>query len=101
MEGRIIGFQWDKGNIDKNLSKHGISDQECEEVFFDRNKRILKDILHSGKENRYILLGQTKSGRLLFIVFTIRNNKIRIISARKLNKKEKHLYEKRTQNSKI
>lgn len=96
MQNRITGFQWDKGNIDKNLLKHGISDQECEEVFFDHNKRILKDILHSGKEDRYILLGQTKLGRLLFIVFTIRNNKIRIISARNLNKKEKHLYEKST-----
>lgn len=96
MKNRITGFQWDKGNIDKNLLKHGISDQECEEVFFDPNKRILKDILHSGKENRYILLGQTKLGRLLFVAFIIRNNKIRIISTRNLNKKEKHLYEKRT-----
>ena len=96
MKRRVVGFQWDKGNIDKNLLKHGINDQECEEVFFDSNKKILKDILHSGKEDRYILLGQTKLGRLLFVVFTIRNNKIRIISARNLNKKEKHLYEKRT-----
>jgi len=96
MKGRITGFQWDKGNIDKNLLKHGISDQECEEVFFDFNKKILKDVLHSGKEKRYILIGKTKKERLLFIAFTIRDNKIRAISARDLNKKEKRLYEKRT-----
>ena len=96
MKSKITAFQWDKGNINKNLLKHGISDQECEEIFFDFNKKILKDTLHSGKEKRYIMVGKTKKQRLLFIVFTVRGNKIRIISARNLNKKEKHLYEKRT-----
>ncbi|MBL7156240.1 MAG: BrnT family toxin [Candidatus Pacebacteria bacterium] len=101
MKSRITAFQWDKGNIDKNLLKHRTSDQECEEVFFDFSKKILKDALHCGKEERYIVIGKTKKQRLLFIVFTVRSNKIRIISARDLNKKEKHLYEKRTSITKI
>jgi uncharacterized DUF497 family protein len=85
-------FQWDRGNAAKNLVKHRVVDQECEEAFFDQNKKIFKDVLHSENEERLILLGQTKSGRILFIVFTVRSEKIRVISARDLNRKERHLY---------
>lgn len=92
---KLIKFQWDKGNTDKGFHKHGITNIECEEVFFDNKKVILKDPLHSGKELRYIILGKTKANRLLFNVFTIRNNKIRIISSRDINKKEIKFYEKR------
>ncbi len=87
-----IEFVWDKGNIDKNWQKHRVTNQECEEVFFDENKRILKDRLHSEKEARYILLGKTKKQRLLYIVFTIRKKKVRIISVRDINRKEVKLY---------
>lgn len=88
---KIKKFQWDQGNRNKNLAKHKVSDEESEEVFFDPRKRIFKDALHSAQENRYILIGQTKLKRLLFIVFTIRRNKVRVISARNLNKKERKL----------
>jgi len=91
-----IKFIWDKGNIDKNWLKHQVTNRECEEVFFDKNKKISKDVLHSNKEKRYILLGKTKKDRLLFIIFTIREKKIRIVSARDINKKEVRLYEKTT-----
>ena len=87
-------FDWDKGNIDKNWGKHKVSNNEREEVFFDENKKILKDVLHSIDEKRYILLGKTKRDRLLYVVFTIRGEKIRVISARDINKKERRLYEK-------
>lgn len=92
---KIAGFEWDKDNIDKNWKKHRVRSEETEEIFFDENKKIFRDVLHSGKESRYILIGKTKSDRLLFIVFTIRKNQIRVISARDLNKKEVHLYEKK------
>lgn len=88
-----LRFFWDKGNLDKNLLKHRVTDEECEEVFFDEDKKIYNDILHSGQEERYILIGKTKLGRLLFIVFTKRKNKVRVISARDMNKKEWKLYE--------
>ena len=91
---KIIQIQWDNGNINKNFKKHKVTNTECEEVFFDDKKIILKDILHSGNESRYILLGQTKTKRLLFTVFTIRNNKIRVIYSRDINKQERKLYEK-------
>lgn len=87
-----VVFEWDKGNVDKNLIRHGVRNEECEEVFFDPQKRVLRDPLHSGKEKRYIVLGKTKKQRVLFIAFTTRKNKVRVISARDLNKKELHLY---------
>ncbi len=87
-------FQWDGNNQDKNYKKHGVSNQECEEIFFDLQKKILKDVLHSDTENRYILLGKTRGKRILFVVFTVRKKYIRVISARDLNRKERYLYEK-------
>lgn len=91
-----IQFQWDKGNQSKNWGKHRVSDEECEEVFFDLRKKSFKDTLHSHKEPRYILLGKTKQERSLFIAFTIRNKKIRVISARDLKRKERNLYHGKT-----
>jgi len=91
---KLQRFEWDKWNIDKIYFKHRVEPFECEEVFFDENKVMLTDVLHSVKEEKHILLGKTKENKLLFIVFTTRGNKIRIISARDINKKERHLYEK-------
>ena len=91
-----VAFQWDGGNERKNLEKHGVSQQEIEEVFFDPRKKLLEDKFHSGSEDRYILLGRTRQERLLLVVFTIRLRRARAISARDLSKKEKRLYEKAT-----
>ncbi|MCX5657432.1 MAG: BrnT family toxin [Candidatus Omnitrophica bacterium] len=88
-----LEFEWDQWNAGKN-KKHNVADSESEEVFFDGHKTMLRDVLHSHREERFILLGKTKKARLLFLVFTRRGKKIRIISARDLNKKETHLYEK-------
>lgn len=86
-------FCWDKGNSNKNR-KHNVEDQECEEVFIDERKRTFRDTIHSHREERFRVIGKTKRGRLLFVVFTIRKEKIRIISGRDINKKEVQLYEK-------
>ncbi len=90
---KVFEFQWDKGNIDKN-KKHEVLDKEEEEVFFDENKVIYKDKLHSKHEKRFTVLGKTKENRLLYVVFTKRGKRIRIISARDINRKEMNLYEK-------
>lgn len=90
----VLGFEWDDGNRGKNLKKHGVTDGESEEVFFDPEKKILKDLPHSEIEERYILIGKTKQGRTLFTVFTFRKNKVRIISSRRISKREQKLYEK-------
>lgn len=90
-----LEFDWDKGNTGKN-SKHKVKDKESEEPFFDRKRKIFKDKLHSNGEERFRIVGKTKKGRLLFVVFTMRGKQIRIISARDVNKKEANLYEEKT-----
>lgn len=97
----IIGFDWDDGNINKNWNKHLVSFGEAEEVFFNEPYFTYFDEIHSVSENRYYVLGETNEQRCLFIVFTIRNNKIRIISARDMNKNERHVYEKLKKDTKI
>ena len=95
-----ITFVWDSGNEYKSRDKHDVSIQEVEEAFFDLNKKLFDDYAHSDKkEVRYILLGQTQKNRLLYVAFTIRNNQIRAISARDLNKKERPLYEEEIENT--
>jgi uncharacterized DUF497 family protein len=89
---RIEGFDWDQGNIEKNWERHKVSFLDCEEVFFNRPLVVAEDTSHSKSEGRYYALGGTNDGRLLFVVFTIRNNKIRVISARDMNRKERRVY---------
>lgn len=90
-----ISFDWDKGNINKNWEKHGVHFKETEEVFLNKPLDIRKDIKHSQFEDRYIALGVTDKKRYLYIVFTIRDSKIRIISARDQSKTERKLYVKK------
>lgn len=93
---KIIGFEWDKGNIDKSYQKHGTTPNEAEEVFLDEDILLLKDIKHSQGEERFKAIGKITKGNILFLAFTVRKNKIRIISARVANKKERRTYEQKT-----
>lgn len=86
------GFQWDAGNSNKNLIKHSVTNSECEQVFFNQPIIIVDDSKHSELEKRWFLLGRTDQDRFLFVVFTIRMELIRIISARDMNKKEREIY---------
>jgi len=86
-------FEWDQGNFDKSYQKHGITPNETEEAFLDEKAIILRDVKHSQGEERYVLIGKNASKRLLFVVFTLREKKIRIISARIANRKEKIKYD--------
>ena len=90
-----IAFEWDKGNIDKNFGKHKVKNKETEEIFEDQNLKILKDLKHSQGEERFFAYGITRRKRRLHIVFTIRNQRIRIISARNQSRKERRFYEKK------
>ncbi len=91
---KILGFEWNKGNIDKSYKKHGISTNETEEIFLDEDVKIKKDIKHQQQEKRFFAIGKTTEDKILFVVFTIRYDKIRVISARKANKKEREVYQK-------
>ncbi len=88
------GFEWDHGNITKNWDKHDVSNVECEQIFFNKPLIVKRDTKHSILENRYYALGKTNMNRLLFLVFTVRNNKIRVISAREMTIAEIERYQK-------
>ena len=94
-------FEWDEGNIKKNWERHRVSHIECEEIFFNRPIIVKKDEPHSTSEDRYFVLGKTDADRLLFIVFTLRGNKIRIISARDMNRKERKIYEETQEDTQV
>ncbi|MCF6159645.1 MAG: BrnT family toxin [wastewater metagenome] len=97
----INGFEWDKGNIAKNRKRHGVTYLECEGVFFNNPVVVKNDVTHSTTEPRHYVLGKTNGHRLLFLVFTVRNNKIRIISARDMSKKERKIYEQAEKDTEI
>ncbi len=90
---KCTGFEWDEHNAEKNWLGHRVAPSECEEVFFNLPLTVADDIKHSEKENRFYALGHTDAGRRLFIVFTVRRNLIRVISARDVNRKERGAYE--------
>ncbi len=87
------GFEWGAGNKNKNWIKHRVSNSECEQIFFNHPLIVYVDSKHSNFEERYYALGITDLGRKLFVVFTIRNRKIRIIPARDMSRKERRIYE--------
>ena len=87
------GFQWDAGNTDKNWERHAVTQGEAEQVFFNRPILVAPDAKHSRVERRHAALGQTTDGRLLTVVFTIRDGLIRIISVRDMSRRERRVYE--------
>ena len=88
----VKGFEWDEGNSGKNEHKHGVTDREAEEIFFNE-PLIIGRSPRRAPEVRYAALGKTYGSRLLAVVFTIRSKRIRVISARPMSKKERKVYE--------
>ena len=88
------GFDWDEGNLLKNWEKHGVTAAECEEVFFNRPLVAAPDSRHSGMEPRLFVLGQSDAVRKLFLIFTTRDDLIRVISAREMTRRERGRYQR-------
>ena len=86
------GFQWDEGNATKNWVRHEVGQGECEQLFFGSPFLVAPDLTHSETEPRFYALGQTAAGRRLFLVFTLRDTLIRIISARDMSRRERKVY---------
>jgi uncharacterized protein len=91
---QCAGFDWDEGNLPKLLERHKVSASEFEQMFFNAPLVAVSDEKHSDREERFFALGHTDAGRPLFVVFTLRNNLIRAISARNMNRKERREYER-------
>ena len=93
---RVVGFDWDAGNARKSADKHGVSQSEAEQAFFNQPLLVLEDDRHSLVETRFHALGRTTDNRRLQIVFTLRRDAtlIRVISARDMSARERTVYEK-------
>ena len=92
-----LSFTWDPTKDAANKAKHdGIGFQEARTVFYDEFARVIFDPNHSQEEDRFIILGQSDTPRLLVVCHCFRENDsvIRIISARKANRKEEQSYER-------
>jgi len=90
-----LEFDWDRGNKNKNFKKHQVEDKEGEQIFFNRLLKTFIDLKHLDKEKRFIALGITDRKRELFVSFTVRSRKVRIISARNMSRKERRIYEQK------
>ena len=90
----MIKFEWDDNKNQANIEKHGISFEEAASVFQDEGALIIADEEHSESEERFILIGFSFRANLLVVCHCYRekNSAIRIISARKADKKERQKY---------
>jgi uncharacterized DUF497 family protein len=98
---QCTGFEWDKYNSEKIKTKHDVTPVECEQVFFNLPLIAGSDEKHSQSETRFYVLGQTDTARPLFLVFTVRGEKLRVISARDMNKKERRVYQTHEEDSQV
>ena len=88
----LEGFEWDAGNTDRNWLRHAVRQGEAEQALLNTPFVLAADITHSQAEARFVALGQTETGRGLAVVFTIRGNRIRVISARTMSRTERRVY---------
>lgn len=83
-------FEWDEEKALINKRKHKVSFETATNVFFDENRIELRDEDHSDDEDRWQVIGKVDD--ILFVVYTEREDRTRIISARKADKKERREY---------
>jgi uncharacterized DUF497 family protein len=95
----VLLFEWDPNKAKENLENHGISFDEASTAFGDTLSLAIYDPLHSEKEDRFVLIGNSYRNRLLVVVHTERGDYIRLISARKATNKERKQYEENAKRS--
>ena len=88
-----IPFEWDPEKAEANAGKHGVTFDEASTAFADVLSITIPDPLHSGGEGRFVLIGCSHRNRLLIVVHTEREERVRIISARLATRKERRQYE--------
>jgi uncharacterized DUF497 family protein len=88
-----LAFAWEPAKAAINLEKHGVSFDEAATVFRNPLAKVLPDPTHSQGEERAIMIGHSEGGRLLLVVFMQREDRIRIISAREVSRRERREYE--------
>lgn len=86
-------FEWDSDKAIRNLAKHGVPFAEAATVFGDPFAVTFADPDHSDDEDRFITFGESAGGQLLIVLHTDREDRSRIISARRASRKERKVYE--------
>ena len=86
-------FDWDKQKAASNLRKHKVSFEEAATVFGDQLSDTFDDPDHSAEEQRFLIIGHSEKGRLLFVSHTDDGENVRIISAREPTRTEREAYE--------
>ncbi len=89
-----MNFEWDENKNQSNKKKHGISFDEAKMAFLDDDMITKEDLRKDYGETRYIGIGKVAE-IIIIVVYTMRKTIIRLISARKANKKEKQIYYER------
>jgi uncharacterized protein len=89
---RCTGFQWDSGNSAKIWERHRVSPEECEQTFMNQFYAMPNGEHTTAEETRFKIFGETQAGRYLSVIFTIRGDLIRVISARDMNRRERRMY---------
>ncbi len=92
-----LSFEWNERKNRQNKSKHGGSFEEAETVFLDEHALLIADPDHSEDEERFVLLGLSSQLRTLVVCHCYRTGDqiIRIISARRANRRECQRYKVR------
>jgi uncharacterized DUF497 family protein len=88
----VEGFEWDAGNSEKNWKRHQVTQAECEQVFANLPLLLSVTTKAGETESRYFALGRTDAARELALVFTVRGDKVRVISARPMSRRERKEY---------
>lgn len=89
----MLEFDWDKANLD-HISEHQVSADEVDQIFSDPN-RLEAKAYSVREEQRFATLGQTETGRILRVIYTIRNGRIRTITAYRATRKEQRRYQEK------
>ena len=90
-----INFEWDPAKAASNLQKHGIDFYDATTVFDDPHRVAVNVTKPEHGEIRYLIVGMMSNGRMASVIYTIRNHRARIISARKVRKNEQRDYDRR------
>jgi uncharacterized DUF497 family protein len=94
--GEVV-FEWDDRKATANFEKHGVILEEAATVFRDPFGRSMLDTTHSEDENRFVLIGNSESSRILTVTFVEREDRLRLISAREATPRERRERERRNE----
>ena len=91
-------FEWDPAKAARNLAKHGVSFDDASTVFGDPLAGTILDPRHSVEEQRFVTIGHSASGSLIVVIHVERDDRIRIISARRATRRKRTKYELETKD---